>query len=120
MKRYLILAISCLTMMMSSSAFANEIQYNDLTETEISEYTSVEGEVMPRIAVKWYTTIKNAGSGIVVRTGPDTNYTSNGYVYTGDEVGVCGDTNGWVFIQYNLSGTFKYGYVEAKYVTRPY
>lgn len=120
MKKKLILITSCLVMLLSSFAYAKEVQYSDLTESEISEYTSEDGSVMPRVAVKWYTTIKNAGSGIVVRTGPDTNYTSNGYVYTGDKVGVCGDENGWVFIQYNLSGTYKYGYVQAKYVTKPY
>lgn len=120
MKKYLILITSCITMLMSSLAFANEINYNDLTKIQIAEYTSPEGYAMPRVAVKWYTTIKNAGSGIVVRTGPDSNYSSNGYVYTGEKVGVCGDENGWVFIQYNLSGTYKYGYVQAKYVTKPY
>ena len=78
-------------MLMSSLVFANEIGYNELTQSQIEEYTLSEGYVTPRVAVKWYTTIKNAGSVIVVRTDSDVNYLLNRYVYISERGVACGD-----------------------------
>ncbi|NMA82969.1 MAG: SH3 domain-containing protein [Epulopiscium sp.] len=61
------------------------------------------------------------GNGVNLRSGPGTSYSSKGYLYYGDSVGVYNDTEvsgDWLFVYVN-SGTLdgKDGYVYDTYIT---